>query len=104
MAFAHAPAVEQYRVSGLVTGVCAVLHGARQINARHHGEFANDWHFAGNGQAVFVVQGGVANAHGHITLGQLCFIHRFEGGAVAGVVFLDHDSVEHENFLWGLKI
>jgi hypothetical protein len=44
--------------------------------------------FAGDGQAVFVVEGGVVYLHRHIALGQGAVVERLQGAAVTGVVFV----------------
>jgi hypothetical protein len=47
-------------------------HLARAIDARHHRPFTHDRRFAGNGQAIFVVDRRVLNRHSDITIrGQL---------------------------------
>ena len=99
VALAHAPAIEHHGIAHLPVGVAADLDGARQVDARHHGEFAHHGRLAGDGQAVLVIQRGRCHAHGHVALGQSAVVDVFQRRTVAVLVFLDEDALEHVRLL-----
>jgi hypothetical protein len=50
-------------------------HDSRTVDARHHRPAAHHRPGVGDGQAILVIEGGVADRHRDIPLGQLGLVH-----------------------------
>ena len=93
--FAHTPAIHQDRIAGLPRGVGAVGDGAGKVDARHQRKMPHHGRRAGQGQAVFVVEGGPFHPHGDIPFAEMGVVDILHRSAVAAVVFGDQNAFEH---------
>ena len=87
MALANAPAVENNFVAGFPQRGMTFLHRPRAIDTRHHRKLAHHRRLAGDGEAIFVVDGGIIDANGHIAFRQIAFVDVGDFRFGAGVGF-----------------
>ena len=95
MGFANAPAIEYDAVANLVIRVIAGFNRPGNVDPRHHRKLAHHRPLAGNRQAILVIERRHRHPHGHIALRQLAFVNLLHRRAIAGVILLDQNSLEH---------
>ncbi|MPM77179.1 hypothetical protein SDC9_124179 [bioreactor metagenome] len=93
--FTDAPSIEQHAVAGLVCRIVAGLDRAGDVDAGHHRELADDGALAGDRQAILVVQRRIVDTDRHIAFRQLAVVDILHSRAIAGLVLLDQNSLEH---------
>jgi hypothetical protein len=70
------------------------LDRAGKIDPGNHGKAPHHRSFAGDGEAILVVDGRVRDADGDITVHQVALVEVDEPGFLLGIGLLDHDCLE----------
>ena len=97
MGLAATPTIQDDLVAGFPACVGGRFHGPREVDAGNHREPAHDRAFAGHGEAVFVIERGIFNANGNVTVHQVGFVEISERGLGAAIRLLDDDCLEHRH-------
>ena len=74
MGFTYAPAVQDYLFTDFETIGLRGQHGACKIDPRDHRKPPDNGGFSGDGQSIFVIDGGMADRNRHIPLHQKAVI------------------------------
>ena len=94
MAFTDAPTVQHHGVAGLVVRMRRSLDRAREVDAGDHREASHDGSLAGDGKAVLVVDGRVADPDGDIAVHQLIVVEIADRAAISLLALVDDHRLE----------
>ena len=94
MGFADAPAIENDGVAGFEVGMGGGLDGAGEVDAGDHRVAADDRGFAGEGEAVLVIDGRVRDADANIARHEVGGSEVLPANALATLAFFDHEGAK----------
>ena len=89
------------RSPGLEGGVGGLDHLPCPVDARDHGELADDRGLAGDGERVLVVDGGALDPDQDVSRGKRRLLHLRHADGLPGLALLDEDRSEHGDLQLG---